>query len=101
MRGNTEHYNLCWGDVALKTDLNNKEYLELVREQQTKTRAGADIKNTRTLNPKIFETQDDRCPVTLYKLYKKLRPAEMCKDTDKFYIQTNSQYQTSGLKNNL
>ena len=51
MRVNREHYNLCWGDVVLKTDINNKEYLELVRERQTKTRTGADIKNTRTLNP--------------------------------------------------
>jgi hypothetical protein len=88
MRVNTEHYNLCWGDVVLKTDINNKEYLELVRERQTKTRTGADIKNTRTLNPKIYATQDGRCPVALYKLYKCLRPADMCKDNDKFYIQT-------------
>jgi hypothetical protein len=32
--------------------------------------------------------QDGRCPVALYKLYKCLRPADMCKDNDKFYIQT-------------
>ena len=90
--GNLQHIlecvSICWGDVVLKTDINNKEYLELVRERQTKTRTGADIKNTRTLNPKIYATQDGRCPVALYKLYKCLRPAHMCKDNDKFYIQT-------------
>jgi hypothetical protein len=82
--GNLQHIlecvSICWGDVVLKTDINNKEYLELVRERQTKTRTGADIKNTRTLNPKIYATQDGRCPVALNKLYKSLRPADMCKD---------------------
>ncbi|CAC5388725.1 unnamed protein product [Mytilus coruscus] len=37
LRGVTEHYNLCWGDITLKVDTNGDEYLQYCRERQTKT----------------------------------------------------------------
>ena len=41
MRGDTENHNLTWGDVQLKTDENNNEYLEFFeRATKTKTRTG-------------------------------------------------------------
>ena len=70
----------------MKRDIQGKEYLELVKERQTKTRTGTDIKDVRTLNPKIFATNNEKCPVTLYKHYRSLRPADMLKDDNKFYI---------------
>jgi hypothetical protein len=47
MRVNTEHLNLRWGDITHKNDMFGHEYLELVKERQTKTRTGADVNDVR------------------------------------------------------
>lgn len=96
MRVNTEHVNLRWGDITLKSDTFGHEYLELVKERQTKTRTGADVNDVRKTNPKIFATNDENCPVKLYKLYASLRPVDMNKDDDKSYLQSNINYKKSG-----
>lgn len=96
MRVNTEHVNLRWGDITLKSDTFGHEYLELVKERQTKTRTGADVNAVRKKNPKIFATNDENCPVKLYKLYASLRPVDMNKDDDKSYLQSNINYKKSG-----
>jgi hypothetical protein len=49
MRVNTEHLNLRWGDITLKSDMFGHEYLELAEEQQTKTRTGADVNDVRKI----------------------------------------------------
>jgi hypothetical protein len=49
MRVNTEHLNLRWGDITLKSDMFGHEYLELAEEQQTKTRTGAYTYSYRTV----------------------------------------------------
>jgi len=69
MRVNTEHVNLRWGDITLKSDMFGHGYLEFVKERQTKTRTGADVNVVRKTNTKIFATNDENCPVKLYKLY--------------------------------
>jgi hypothetical protein len=95
MRVNTEHVNLRWGDITLKSDTFGHEYLELVKERQTKTRTGADVNDVRKTNPKIFAKNDENCPVKLYKLYASLRPVDMNKDDDKSYLQSNINYKKS------
>ena len=74
MRRVTEDHNLTWGDVQLKTDENNNEYLEFF-ERATKTRTG-NTTHLRQFNPKAYAIPDDivRCPVYAYKQYEMRRP---------------------------
>ena len=39
LRGVTEPYNLCSGDITLKVDTNGDEYLQYCKERQTKNTA--------------------------------------------------------------
>ena len=48
LRGYTEHREMCWGDIALKGDENDHEFLEFTK-RQTKTRTGEDIRNVRAI----------------------------------------------------
>ena len=57
MRGSREQHTLKWGDIELKTDEDGDEYLEHVKERQTKTRTGFDTSNTRKFKPKALEQQ--------------------------------------------
>lgn len=66
-RVNTEHVNLGWGAITLKSDMYGHEYLELVKERQTKTWTSEEVNDVRNTNPKIFATNDENCLVKLYK----------------------------------
>ena len=74
MRRVTENHNLTWGDVQLKTDENNNEYLEF-SERATKTRTG-NTNHLRQFNPKAYAIPDDIvcCPVYAYKQYEMRHP---------------------------
>jgi hypothetical protein len=86
--GHKEHLAMCWGDVRLQTNPEGTEYIEKVIERQTKTRSGEDPENTRKIQPTAFSTNDERCPVALYKLYAQNRPDDMCKADSPFYLGT-------------
>jgi hypothetical protein len=89
LRGVTEPYNLCSGDITLKVDTNGDEYLQYCKERQTKTRQGDNIGNIRKSGPIAMENKSDRtrCPVLAYKLFS-LKRHENMKTTDSpFYIQ--------------
>ena len=85
--GKQEHRGLCWGDVTLKRDSDGREYLEL-RERQTKTRTGEDIRNVREVAPRAWENGEnpEQCPVAAYKLFRSKRPKKYCGAEDPFYI---------------
>ena len=85
--GEPDHYNLGWSDVVLHRDIQCKEYLELVKERQTKTRSGADIQVFGHLTLKSL-------PPTM-KNALRLKPADMLKDD--FYIQVNNYYNKTGI----
>jgi len=89
LRGVTEHYNLCWGDITLKVDTNGDEYLQYCKERQTKTRQEDNIGNIRKSGPIAMENKSDgtRCPVLAYKLFSLKRPENMKKTDSPFYIQ--------------
>lgn len=89
LRGVTEHYNLCWGDISLKVDTNGDEYLQYCRERQTKTRQGDNVNNIRKGGPIAMENKLDRsrCPVFAYKLFSQKRPESTKTDNFPFYIQ--------------
>jgi hypothetical protein len=63
-RGCDENRKLKWGDIVLKKDENNEEYLEWVAERTTKTRDGT-TNHCRSFNPKIFLNKEDsaKCPI--------------------------------------
>ncbi|CAG2238741.1 unnamed protein product [Mytilus edulis] len=92
LRGVTEHYNLCWGDISLKVDTNGDEYLQNGRERQTKTRQCENITNLRKSGPIAVENKIDRtrCPVFQYKLFRQKRPETMKKEDSPFYIQAST-----------
>ena len=79
MRGGKEQRDLIWDDIELLTDEDGDEYLQHIRERQTKTRGGNDPKNIRKFKPKAWGIPDDmkRCPVEAYKVYKQQRPKDM------------------------
>ena len=51
--GCDEHRQMCWGDIKLMAAADGTEYLKY-SERQTKTRTGAEPRNTRSVNPKAF-----------------------------------------------
>ena len=73
--------------MTLKRDSDGREYLEL-RERQTKTRTGEDIRNVCKVAPRAWENGEnpERCPVAAYKLFRSKRPKKYCDAEDPFYI---------------
>ena len=92
MRGGVEPRNLKWGDIELNTDEDGDEYLCHKRERQTKTRVGADPKDTRKFKPKVWNNADlSRCPVQAYKIFSHHRPKEMQSPDAPFFLAINHQ----------
>ena len=54
LRSGLEHRNLRWGDVQLFEDSEGCEFLE-VNERQTKTRQGEDVRNVRSVKPRMMQ----------------------------------------------
>jgi len=86
MRAITEHKQMCWGDIEVKTGSNHRRFLEF-NERATKTRTGSS-KNDANQNQKAYEnpTNPERCPVELYLKYAALRPKEACTPQSPFYL---------------
>ena len=89
-RGRDEARQLQWGDIKLKTDEVNGQYLEF-QERSTKTRDGEKAGGCRRFTPKAFENKEDprRCPVQTYKEFEKRRPDAMKKADSPFYLAIN------------
>ena len=89
LRGCQEHRNMRWGDVQLQTSADGTEFLEYT-ERQTKTRTGAELKDTRTVKPKMFAVPgSDRDPVRAFHLYASKRPEQMNSEDSPFYLAVN------------
>uniref|UniRef100_A0A8W8MMW5 ZMYM2-like/QRICH1 C-terminal domain-containing protein n=1 Tax=Magallana gigas TaxID=29159 RepID=A0A8W8MMW5_MAGGI len=89
--GHQEHYNLCWGDISLHKNPDGTEYLQHY-ERQTKTRTGANTRDTRTVLGKLFSIPhlNENNPIEVYKKYASLRPQGFCEPNDPFYIATRT-----------
>ena len=86
-RARDEHRKCCLGDFQINNDENNSLYIEWMTERGTKTRTGG--KNSvpeRQFNPRMYATNDERCPVKIFQEYLERRPQEMQKPTDPFYL---------------
>ena len=79
LRGCQEHRDMRWGDVGRKeTAADGKTFLEYTDERQTKTRTGADPKDSRTVKRKMFAViGSERDPVRAYDLYASKRPDDL------------------------
>ena len=89
LRGCQEHRDMTWGDVQLKASADGVQFLEYT-ERQTKTRTGAEPKDTRAVKPKMFSVPgSDRDPVKAYHLYASKRPEQMNSADSPFYLAVN------------
>ena len=77
------------GYVQLQTSADGTEFLEYT-ERQTKTRTGAEPKDTRTVKPKMFSVPgSDRDPLRAFHLYAAKRPEQMNSEDSPFYLAVN------------
>ncbi|XP_075579795.1 uncharacterized protein LOC104032340 [Pelecanus crispus] len=77
----SQSHNLYWGQLVLKKNEGELEYLEW------KDDLSAEV-NTRELGPRLFANPDSpgNCPVADYKEYAKRRPLDMLHDYDPLYL---------------
>ena len=67
------------------------EYVEY-SERQTNTRTGAELRNIRSVKPKVFTTQDgpvERNAAFVYKIYREKRPNSVLTVEALFYLSIN------------
>ena len=93
LRGAHEHRSMCWGDIQLHTDESGQEYLSFL-ERQTKTRQGENINDVRKVKPKLWAnfSNQERCPIFVYKKYSEKRPEGFSTPSDPFYIATSTRF---------
>ncbi|KAM9621528.1 uncharacterized protein KIAA1958 homolog isoform 1-T3 [Morphnus guianensis] len=77
----SQSHNLYWGQLVLKKNEGELEYLEW------KDDLNAEV-NTRESGPRLFAKPDnpDNCPVADYKEYAQRRPLDMLHDYDPLYL---------------
>ena len=89
LRGCQEHRDMRWGDVERKETADGTGFLEY-SERQTKTRTGADPKDSRTVKPKMFAVVgSERDPVRAYDIYASKRPDDLKTPDSPFYLAIN------------
>ena len=77
---------LCWGDVELQLDEDGRELLVWLSERGTKNRKGQEIGHGRAVQPKVYATGTNRCPIMMYKMFKSHRPGEMNSQDSPFFL---------------
>ena len=85
-RAKDESRKLCWGDVQLQQDKDDKEMLVWLSERETKTRHGQEKGHQRAFQPKVYATKSEQCPVKFYKTFKSDRPIDMNQPESPFYL---------------
>ena len=87
-RARDESRRLQWGDVSLETDPDTgNEMLVWKAERGSKTRQGQDkASGHRAFYPTAQATDNERCPVKYYQLFRSHRPIEMNQPEAPFYL---------------
>ena len=89
LRGCQEHRDMYVEDFASSADDNGIEFVTYTYEENpTKTRQGGLRKKRRVVQPKMFSTGRQRCPVKLFKTFLERRPEEM-RNSGPFYLALN------------
>ncbi|CAH3149708.1 unnamed protein product, partial [Porites lobata] len=92
LRGCQEHHDMYVEDFAFSTDDNGIEFVTY-EENPTKTCQGGLRKKRRVVQPKMFATGGQRCPVKLFKTFLERRPEEM-RNSGPFYLALNERPKT-------
>ena len=92
LRGCQEHHDMYIEDFAFSTDDSGIEFVTY-EENPTKTRQGGLRKKRRVVQPKMFATGGQRCPVKLFKTFLERRPEEM-RNSGPFYLALNERPKT-------
>ena len=85
LRGRQEHEMADIDDFQLGVDENAVEYAQFNDLKPTKTRQGGLRMKRRAQLPKMFATNDTRCPVAVFKSYLSRRPADL-KNSGPLYL---------------
>ena len=89
-RARDESRKLCWGDLELQTDPETgRKILVWLPERGSKTRQGLEGSHQRQLNPKIFATGTEQCPVRYFKIFESHRPEEAKTPASPFCLAIN------------
>lgn len=86
-----ETHDLRWGDVELRSDVDDNEYIVYTQERQTKTCTGSNPRDIRKTKPRAYAIpeQPERNPVALYKKFRSVRPQEMLDPDSPFFLSIN------------
>ena len=86
---------MLFGDVKLLTDEKGCEYLEWDKERGSKTRDGTNS-HQRAFNGRAYAIDSDRCPVRLYKEFKRRRPKDTLHREARFFLTPIQAYRING-----
>jgi integrase len=88
-RARDEHRKVKQGDLVIRSEEGQigREYVIWITERGSKTRTGAkDTMPERYLNPRMYATNTERCPVIMYKAYLERIPEDMKQPDSPFYL---------------
>ena len=90
MRGGKEQRDLKFGDIVIDKDASGEEFIQHVKERQTKTRTGADPNNSKEIKTTAWANDNpNRCPVNAFRIFTSKRPAKMMKTDSLFFLSVN------------
>jgi hypothetical protein len=90
MRGGKEQRDLKFGDIVIDKDASGEEFIQHVKELQTKTRTGADPNNSKEIKTTAWANDNpNRCPVNAFRIFTSKRPAKMMKLDSPFFLSVN------------
>ena len=88
-RARDEHHRVKYGDIKIECEdgPEGREYVEWIIERGSKTRTGEhQFVPDRTFTPKMFATDEPRCPVTIFKEFLARRPPEIASADSPLYL---------------
>ena len=86
MRGGKGQRDLKCGDIVIDKDASGEEFIQHVKERQTKTRTGADPNNSKEIKTTAWANDNpNRCPVNAFRIFTSKRPAKMMKPDSPFF----------------
>ena len=101
MRGGKEQRDLKLGDIIIGKDSSGEEFIQHVRERQTKTRTGNDPSYSKVIKTKAWGHENpNTCPVNALRVFRSKRPGSMMKTDSPFFLSVNYSYTLIGQKQN-
>ena len=84
LRGSEQHHHLEISEFFIEIDEKGRRYVQFI-EGPSKTRQGGLNFKPRQINPRMYETGCERCPIKFFELYVSKRPM-FKKSTGPFYL---------------